>query len=100
MASDSAGAGANVEVVSAVGHYDGFYEVVGVKKPGGGGCWCMSYRDTRLNNVERPLYMQEECSREPGPGVLVYVDGVPAGWCSIAPRSSYRRLMRSRTIQI
>src|SRR6185437_5267243 len=87
------------EVVSAVGHYDGFFEVVGVKRPGGGGCWCMSYRDTRLNNLERPLYMQDECSREPGPGVLAYVDGEPAGWCSIAPRSSYRRLMHSRTIQ-
>ena len=87
-----------IEVVSAVGNYDGFYEVVGVKKPGGGGCWCMSYRDTRLDNLERPVYMQDECSREPGPGVLAYVDGEPAGWCSIAPRSSYRRLMRSRTI--
>jgi GNAT superfamily N-acetyltransferase len=88
----------SVEIVSAVGHYDGFYEVVGVKKPGGGGCWCMSYRDTRLDNQERPLYMEDECSHEPGPGVLAYVDGVPAGWCSIAPRSSYRRLMHSRTI--
>jgi GNAT superfamily N-acetyltransferase len=87
-----------VEVLSAVGRYDGFYEVVGVKKPGGGGCWCMSYRDSRLHNEERPLYMQDECSREPGPGVLAYVDGEPAGWCSIAPRSSYRRLMNSRTI--
>ena len=90
--------GPGIEVVSAVGHYDGFFEVVGVKKPGGGGCWCMSYRDTRLDNLERPLYMQDECSRDPGPGVLAYVDGVPAAWCSIAPRSSYRRLMRSRTI--
>jgi GNAT superfamily N-acetyltransferase len=87
-----------VEVLSAVGRYDGFYEVVGVKKPGGGGCWCMSYRDSRLNNAERPLYIQDECSREPGPGVLAYVDGEVAGWCSIAPRSSYRRLMNSRTI--
>ncbi len=87
-----------IEVVSAVGHYDGFFEVVGVKKPGGAGCWCMSYRDSRLSTLERPLYMQDECSREPGPGVLAYVDGVAAGWCSIAPRSSYRRLMRSRTI--
>lgn len=87
-----------VEVLSAVGRYDGFFEVVGVKKPGGGGCWCMSYRDSRLNNLERPLSMRDECSREPGPGVLAYVDGEPAGWCSIAPRSSYRRLMNSRTI--
>ena len=30
--------------------------------------------------------------------MLAYVDGELAGWCSVAPRSSYRRLVRSRTI--
>lgn len=90
----------SVEVISAVGHFDGFAEVVGVKKPGGQGCWCMSYRDSRVPNAERPAYMEAECASEPGPGVLAYVDGEPAGWCSIAPRSSYRRLMRSRTIPL
>jgi len=87
-----------VEVLPAVGRFDDFKLVAGVQKPGAGGCWCMSYRDSRLNNLERPLYMADECSREPGPGVLAYVDGEVAGWCSIAPRSSYRRLMNSRTI--
>jgi GNAT superfamily N-acetyltransferase len=87
-----------VEVRSAVGRYDDFYEVLGVKKPGGGGCWCMSYRDSRVRNEERPGYMRNLCETEPGPGVLVYVDDVVAGWCSIAPRSTYRRLMNSRTI--
>lgn len=87
-----------IEVVSAVGHYDGFFEVVGVKRPDGRGCWCMSYRDSRVPAEDRGAYMADECSREPGPGVLAYVDGEPAGWCSIAPRSSYRRLMNSRTI--
>jgi GNAT superfamily N-acetyltransferase len=90
--------GGTVEVLPAVGRFDDFALVAGVQKPGAGGCWCMSYRDSRLNNLERPLYMADECSREPGPGVLAYVDGVVAGWCSIAPRSSYRRLMNSRTI--
>lgn len=42
--------------------------------------------------------VRDECSRAPGPGVLAYVDGEPAGWCSVAPRSTYRRLMNSRTI--
>ncbi len=87
-----------IEVRSAVGRYDDFFEVVGVKKPGGGGCWCMNYRDSRVSNDERPAYMQRECATEPGPGVLVYVDGEVAGWCSVAPRSTYRRLMNSRTI--
>lgn len=90
----------SVEVISAVGHFDGFAEVVGVKKPGGRGCWCMSYRDSRVPNEDRPAYMESECATEPGPGVLAYVDGEAAGWCSIAPRSSYRRLMHSRTIPL
>ena len=83
---------------SAVGRYEDFFEVVGVKKPGGAGCWCMAYRDSRVPNEERPAYMRDECTREPGPGVLAYLDGVVAGWCSVAPRSTYRRLMNSRTI--
>ncbi|WP_239070356.1 GNAT family N-acetyltransferase [Cellulomonas chitinilytica] len=87
-----------VQVLSAVGRYDAFVEVVGVKKPGGQGCWCMAYRDSRVPNDERPQFMRDECAHEPGPGVLAYVDDDVAGWCSVAPRSSYRRLMRSRTI--
>src|SRR6478735_40351 len=88
----------SVEVLPAVGRYDDFFEVVGVKKPGGGGCWCMAYRDSRVPNDERGQYMRDECAQEPGPGVLAYVDGEVAGWCSVAPRSTYRRLMNSRTI--
>lgn len=88
----------DVVVHSAVGRFDDFAEVVGVKKPGGHGCWCTAYRDSRVPNDDRPAYMRDECSTEPGPGVIAYVDGVPAGWCSVAPRSTYRRLMRSRTL--
>jgi len=98
MAAPKVTADSTIEVRSAVGRFDDFAEVVGVKKPGGGGCWCMSYRDARLNNAERPEYMARECETSPGPGVLVYVDGEVAGWCSVAPRSTYRRLMNSRTI--
>jgi len=87
-----------VEVLPALGRFEDFREVVGVKKQGGGGCWCMSYRDPRVPNDERADYMRGLCDAEPGPGVLAYVDGVAAGWCSVAPRSTYRRLMHSRTI--
>ena len=34
----------------------------------------------------------------PPPGVLAYVDGVPAGWCAISPREGLRRLERSRVM--
>lgn len=89
-----------VEVLGAAGRFDDFAAVVGVQKPGGRGCWCMSYRDSRIPAEERPAFMADQCSREPGPGVLAYVDGTAAGWCSIAPRTSYRRLMHSRTIPL
>lgn len=60
----------------------------------------MAYRDSSVPNQERPGYMRVECETKPGPGVLVYVDDLVAGWCSIAPRASYRRLLNSRTIPI
>ena len=90
----------DIDVRPALGRFDDFAAVVGTQRPGADGCWCMSYRDSRVPNQERPGYMKDECATEPGPGVLVYVDDTVAGWCSIAPRSSYRRLLNSRTIPI
>jgi GNAT superfamily N-acetyltransferase len=89
-----------IEVRPAVGRFEDFKTVVGTTRPDAGACWCMSYRDSRVPNAERPGYMKAECSAEPGPGVLVYVDDEVAGWCSIAPRETYRRLLHSRTIPI
>ena len=88
----------SIDVLPATGHWDDFAAFMVPRKPGGGGCVCMSYRDSRLDMPGRIDHMHDECSREPGPGVLVYVDGTVAGWCSVAPKSTYRRLMRSRTI--
>lgn len=87
-----------VEVRSAVGRYEDFATVVGPKSPGVKGCWCMSYRDSRVSAEGRPGYMEDLCRADPGPGVLAYVDDDVAGWCSVAPRSTYRRLVNSRTI--
>lgn len=89
-----------IEVRSAVGRFDDVATVVGTRKAGAEGCWCMAYRDSRVPSAERPAYLRAECAAEPGPGVLVYVDDVVAGWCSIAPRASYRRLLNSRTIPV
>src|SRR5690606_18651833 len=88
----------SIEVLPATGRWDDFAELLVPKKPGAGGCICMSYRDARLATPARIEYMRDECSREPGPGVLLYEDEEVAGWVSVAPRSTYRRLMNSRTI--
>jgi len=89
-----------IEVRTAYGRYPDFATVVGTQRLDAGGCWCMAYRDSRVPNRDRPAYMAAECDTEPGPGVLVYVDDVVAGWCSIAPRARYRRLLNSRTIPV
>ena len=89
-----------LEVRPAVGRYPDFATVVGTQRPDAAGCWCTAYRDSRVPPLERPAFMQDACATEPGPGVLVYVDDVVAGWCSIAPRDRYRRLLRSRTIPV
>ena len=90
--------GRPIEVRPARGAFDDFAAVVGPKTPGTPGCWCMAYRDARKGLDDRIAHMKSECATEPGPGVLAYIEGVVAGWCSVAPRSSYRRLMNSRTI--
>jgi GNAT superfamily N-acetyltransferase len=33
------------------------------------------------------------------PGLLAYVDGEPAGWCSLAPREQLPRFLRARTLK-
>lgn len=33
------------------------------------------------------------------PGVLAYLDGVPIGWCAVAPRQAYTFLDRSRVLK-
>jgi GNAT superfamily N-acetyltransferase len=89
-----------IDVHPAVGRFDDLRTIVGTQRADARGCWCMSYRDSRVPSGERPDYMRAQCSSDPGPGVLVYVDDVVAGWCSIAPRAAYRRLLNSRTIPI
>jgi GNAT superfamily N-acetyltransferase len=87
-----------VRVLPALGRFEDFCTVVAPRSAGAGGCWCMAYRDSRVATDERGAFMARECDTPPGPGVLAYVGEEVAGWCSVAPRSSYRRLMHSRTI--
>jgi hypothetical protein len=68
------------------------------RKPGGNGCVCVAYRNSSLDMPGRIAHMRALSASEPGPGVLAYVDGEPAGWCSVAPKSTYRALVNSHTI--
>ena len=66
-------------------------------------CWCQWWRQTaaeygRSNSATHRAALREQCAEDPVPGVVVYLGDLPVGWCGFGPRSSMRRLERSRTI--
>ena len=64
-------------------------------------CWCGLYRHARAHDMDGDAKRQALCdmvSRGTPVGVLAYDHGVPVGWCSIAPRETYVKLSRSRTM--
>ncbi len=87
-----------IEVLPAAGRWEDFASFMVPRTPGGRGCVCMVYRNSSLDMHGRIAHMRALCQSELGPGVLAYVDGQVAGWCSVAPKSTYRALVNSRTI--
>ena len=70
------------------------------------GCWCMYFRTTsaeftagcRNGGALNKAGLRERVAQEPPPGLLAYDDeGTPVGWCAVAPRIEYGRVLRSRT---
>jgi GNAT superfamily N-acetyltransferase len=73
-------------------------------------CWCQWWRvpasdygrttgrDARAAWNRRRDALREQCGVEPAPGVIAYIGDLPVGWCGFGPRTSMRRLERSRTI--
>jgi GNAT superfamily N-acetyltransferase len=69
-----------------------------------GGCWCMWWRQTASEyeaskGEKNRRKMKKIVTSGEVPGVLAYSDGVPVGWCAVAPRSEYPRLSRSRILK-
>ncbi len=68
-----------------------------------GGCWCMWWRLSCREFARQKGEGNRQALRalvEGGevPGLLAYADGVPVGWCALAPRERYPRLERSRPL--
>ena len=69
-----------------------------------GGCWCMWWRLSAAEfNAQKGEGNRRAMKRivESGevPGLLAYADGIPVGWCAVAPRELYPRLERSRILK-
>src|SRR5688572_3216500 len=68
------------------------------------GCWCMWWH---LNRAEwtankgagNKRRMRAKVNAGEVPGLLAYVGGKPAGWCSVMPRESYAALARARMLR-
>ena len=61
-------------------------------------CWCMLWRATpqeakQKDGASRKAQMHCRIAAGTPIGLLGYLDDEPVAWCSIAPRSSYRRLV-------
>ena len=68
------------------------------------GCWCMWWRlpQSEFNRgVGAPnrAALQAIVAAGRVPGLLAYHDGVPVGWCAVAPREEFGRLQRSPNLR-
>jgi len=69
-----------------------------------GGCWCMWWRTTRKEFEAQKgegnrTAMKAIVDSGRVPGLLAYVEGEPAAWCSVAPRSEFGSLNRSHVLK-
>lgn len=100
---------ARIEIHAATAdRWDDLRVILGPKDLDTPSCWCLSMRvsqsDPRVKGLKglkgdrtalaraRVAVSKELCSGATPPGVLAYVDGEVAGWCSVSPRASYDRL--------
>lgn len=66
-------------------------------------CWCMTWRLSSTSfreksSAQRRASLQERVEAGEPIGMLAYRQGEPIAWCSVAPRKTYGRLERSRSI--
>ncbi|MER8527159.1 MULTISPECIES: GNAT family N-acetyltransferase [unclassified Mesorhizobium] len=63
-------------------------------------CWCMAWRNLdrreHVENDEKKRAMMTLIDAGTPVGIVAQIDGRTVGWCSIAPRETYRRLSRQQ----
>ena len=74
--------------------FEGLFECRGGPKA----CWCMVWRATpveakQTDRLTRKAAMKARITAGTPVGLLGYLNKEPVAWCSVAPRSTYRRLV-------
>lgn len=85
------------------GRWDDFERLFG-KRGAYGGYWCMWWRTTRSQFEQQhgegnQKAMKEIVNSGEIPGILLYSEDEPVGWCSVAPRERYASLNRSHVLK-
>ena len=67
------------------------------------GCWCTWWRISstdfrKFSKETKKNVMRTIVQGGKIPGLIVYVDGIPAGWVSVAPREEFLRMERSKIL--
>ena len=84
---------------------DRWHDLVAVLEGPGdpGRCWCQwFFRGAAADRVHAEgnrTALEKQVGHGPPPGVVGYLDGVPSGWCAVAPRATYTRLVRSALLR-
>ena len=59
-------------------------------------CYCMVWRavgeERHMKGIARKASMKQRVDAGTPIGLIGYAEGAPVAWCSVAPRSTYRRL--------
>ena len=62
-------------------------------------CWCMAWRQSsreHIQNDEKKRMMMALIDAGTPVGIVAELDGKTVGWCSVAPRETYRRLSKQQ----
>ncbi len=67
------------------------------------GCWCMFWRLRRSQfdqqkGPKNKRALKKLVESDATPGLLAYANGIPVGWCALAPRETYAVLENSRIL--
>jgi GNAT superfamily N-acetyltransferase len=77
------------------GRFETLFEQPGAPKY----CWCMAWRHSgreHVQNDEKKRMMMTLIDSGTPVGILAELDGKAIGWCSVAPRQTYRKLSKQQ----
>ncbi len=81
--------------------FDDLCTILGPKKPGARGCWCLATRfgrktDEQLVGPARAEFVRDLCGHNPSPGVLAYDGNEVVGWAAAAPLAEVDEYSRGK----